>query len=387
MFNTYWTRKTLIFKKPSGTSRGVLKNKPTWFIVISLKQTQQIIAIGECSPIDGLSIDDLSKIEPELTKLCSLINHFFDTKTQHLKSDSSLPFIKHDINEKLMTFSQECLKELDEFPCIQFGLESLIYDFQSSINGQIFNTPFSQGKKNIPINGLIWMGNIDFVTQQIEDKLASGFRCLKLKIGSLNFEDECKILTQLRARFDVNQLEIRVDANGAFSPKNALEKLEKLATYHIHSIEQPIAVNQWQEMAILCEKSPIPIALDEELIGIKSLIQKEELLHSIAPAYIILKPSLLGGFSQANEWIHCATRLNIEWWATSALESNIGLNAIAQWVSSLKTNLPQGLGTGQIYRNNVPSPISIIKDTLSFNPNVAWDYNNANLIDSLADHS
>ena len=216
------------------------------------------------------------------------------------------------------------------------------------------------------------MGNKKYVVKQIEDKLNAGFRCLKLKIGSLKFDQEIEIIRSVRELFSAEELEIRVDANGAFTIEESLQKLFKLAELQVHSIEQPIMPGQIDEMARICEVSPIPVALDEELIGIKSE-NKFRLLDIIRPAFIILKPSLLGGFKPSEEWIEKAEELNIQWWITSALESNIGLNAIAQWAYSLNVTKPQGLGTGLLYRNNITSPLQVKGDVLYYNQYTNWN--------------
>lgn len=189
---------------------------------------------------------------------------------------------------------------------------------------------------------------------------------MKLKIGGIDFQEELSILDTLRKEFTVEDIELRLDANGAFSPENAMERLERLSRYNIHSIEQPIRAGQWQEMARLCERSPIPIALDEELIGFSSDASKEMLLETVRPQYIILKPALCGGFAEADRWISMAKKRNIGWWATSALESNIGLNAIAQWVARYRPTIPQGLGTGLLYTDNFPSTLRLDGDKMWF---------------------
>jgi o-succinylbenzoate synthase len=258
-----------------------------------------------------------------------------------------------------------------EFPAIQFAVESALRDVAHAELNAPFPGKFEQGK-NIPINGLIWMGDKAFMTQQIKEKIAQGFNCIKLKIGAIDFDTELQILKGIREEFSASDMEIRVDANGAFSPEEALHKLEQLATFELHSIEQPIKQGQWAEMARLCHESPLPIALDEELIGIHDTANKIEVLSFIQPQYIILKPSLIGGFTHSDEWITLAEQHGIGWWATSALESNIGLNAIAQWVSHKNTQMPQGLGTGGLFTNNINAPLVVEKGYLTYDANGTW---------------
>jgi len=239
----------------------------------------------------------------------------------------------------------------------------------------LFPSSFTLGKTAIDINGLVWMGEFDFMKRQIREKIEAGYTCIKLKIGAIEFDEELELVRNVRNEFSENDIEIRVDANGAFSPEDALGKLEQLSEYDLHSIEQPIKQGHWENMAELCEQTPLPIALDEELIGVNEFEQKKTLLRTISPHYIILKPSLVGGFQSSEEWIGIAEKNNIGWWVTSALESNIGLNAIAQWTYYLENKMPQGLGTGQLYTNNFESPLKITKGKLYFDPSTSWNLN------------
>ena len=334
----------LNFKRPSGTSRGILKIKETWFFI--LKDNGRV-GIGETGLFRGLSIDDVDHYENKLKWVC---NHI-------------------DLGLELLR------KQLYEFPSIQFGLEQAFLSLKSESSFELFPSSFTRGKKSIPINGLIWMGNKSFMKNQIQEKLKSGFSCLKMKIGALNFDAEMELLKEIRKEFSSNEIELRVDANGAFNPKNALEKLHRLSALEIHSIEQPIQQGQVQEMAELCSKAPLPIALDEELIGVFSSEQKKKLIATIAPQYIILKPSLIGGFAGSEEWINFAQQYNCGWWITSALESNVGLNAIAQFTYTLQSNLPQGLGTGGLFTNNFTSPLEVKNGTLQYDPLLNWNLN------------
>jgi L-Ala-D/L-Glu epimerase len=334
----------LNFKQPSGTSRGVLKTKETWFIIIKDYGKE---GIGECGIFKGLSIDDRPDYEEKLRWTCE------------------------NINSEL----KDLLLELLEFPSIQFGLEMALKSLESKNQFELFPSEFTKGTKSMPINGLIWMGTEDFMRKQIKEKIESGFKCIKMKIGAINFQSEVEILKSIRKEFSSNDIELRVDANGAFSPSEALEKLKILSDLDIHSIEQPIKHGQINEMTKLCEKTPLSIALDEELIGVFSKMKKEELLKTIKPQFIILKPTLVGGFQGSDEWIEIAENNHIGWWITSALESNVGLNAIAQYTYTKNNLLPQGLGTGSLFTNNFESPLQVNNGTLQYNSNKNWNFN------------
>jgi len=337
---------TLYFKFEAGTSRGVLTQKDTYFIRIWDENNPSCVGVGEANVLKGLSIDDREDFEEQLQKIIQKIEN--------------------------QTLSRYDLRHL---PAIAFAYETAQKDLQNGGKKIIFPTKFVEGLHQIPINGLIWMGKPDFMLTQIKDKIEKGFNCLKMKIGAIEFQQELDILKFIRKEFSDKDLILRVDANGAFQENEALTKLNQLAEFNIHSIEQPIAPNQWEAMHELCEKSPVPIALDEELIGVFSHTEKLELLQKIKPTYIILKPALLGGFASCEEWINIAEKLQIGWWVTSALESNIGLNAIAQWTSSLPYQGHQGLGTGQLYHNNIESPLHIETGFLSYQPQKSWQMN------------
>ena len=334
----------LNFKRPSGTSRGVLNEKETWFIVLEKDGKK---GIGECGILRGLSCDDRPDYEEKLQWTCNNI---------HLGKDL--------LWEALL-----------EFPSIQFGVEMAFQSLASETPFLLFPSDFTNGKKTILINGLVWMGNEAFMKQQIEEKLEQGFTCIKLKIGAIDFQKELDLLHFIRQHFDAKTIEIRVDANGAFSSNEALDKLNQLSGFELHSIEQPIAINQTDTMSELCKIAPIPIALDEELIGVFSLEEKEALLLKIKPQYIILKPSFVGGFRGTKEWVLLAEKYKIGWWITSALESNIGLNAIAQWTFLQQNSMPQGLGTGGLYTNNFDCPLEVFDGNLGYNKQVNWDFN------------
>ncbi|MCB0374456.1 MAG: o-succinylbenzoate synthase, partial [Sinomicrobium sp.] len=264
---------------------------------------------------------------------------------------------------------------LRDWPSIRFGVEQAFMSLQSDDPFLLFPSEFTSGAAPILINGLIWMGDEMFMKRQIEEKLNAGFSCIKMKIGAIDFNTELKLLASIRRDFSPQEIEIRVDANGAFHPAEAQEKLKRLSDLSLHSIEQPIAVRQWEAMAELCETSPLPVALDEELIGIFDTEEKENMLHAIKPHYIILKPSLIGGFKCAGEWIRLAGKNHINWWVTSALESTIGLNAIAQWTFGLKNLMPQGLGTGSLFVNNFTSPLTVKNGRLHYLCNGEWIFN------------
>ena len=313
-----------------------MTHKETWFIIIENNQKK---GVGECGILRGLSCDDRPDYEEKLAWTCENI---------HLGVD-------------------QLWEALIEFPSIQFGVEMAFQSLASENPFLLFPSSFTDGQKSIPINGLIWMGNEAFMKQQIEVKLAEGFHCLKLKIGAIDFNEELKLLGYIRQNFTPEEVEIRVDANGAFDKSEALNKLNQLSGFKLHSIEQPIQKNNTDSMSELCKSTPIPIALDEELLGVFSLEDKEQLLLKIMPQYIILKPSFLGGFRGTNEWILLAEKYNIKWWITSALESNIGLNAIAQWTFLKQNTMPQGLGTGALFTNNFDCQLEVKKGQLWFN--------------------
>lgn len=345
MLQAKYTRYVLHFKQPAGTSRGVLTEKETWFIKLWDSECPEIYGLGECALFRGLSAEDSLDYEKKLAYFCQNIN-------------TVMP------------------NEFKNWSSISFGLNTAISDLNNGGKRIIYPTSFTEGQKEIEINGLIWMGDKATMRQRIIEKLNAGFHCVKLKIGAIDFEEELDLLRYIRKQFSKEFVELRVDANGAFTPQEAPRKLEELSRYDIHSIEQPIRQGQWKEMAFLCRNTPIPIALDEELIGI-DVIGKGKLLDAIRPQYIVIKPSLLDSFSGSWEWIARARERNIGWWITSALESNIGLNAIAQWTAYLQTflptNMPQGLGTGQLYTNNFACPLEQTGSTLRFNPQVDWD--------------
>lgn len=333
----------LKFKRPSGTSRGVLTEKETWLIRISDGNRE---GFGECGILRSLSYDDQPGYEDQLQWVCENI---------HLGKD-------------------QLWKRLREFPSIQFGIEMAFKSLEAEDPFLLFTSEFTAGKDSIPINGLVWMGDKEFMKEQITQKIESGFKCIKLKIGAIDFDTEVQLLRSIRDHFSAEEIELRVDANGAFKPEEALPKLERLAKLQIHSIEQPIKQGQVNEMAEICRKTPLPIALDEELIGVLTVTEKAELIQTIKPQYAIFKPSLIGGIKGTTEWLEICNKNRVDCWITSALESNIGLNAIAQWTYTLNSSMPQGLGTGSLYTNNITSPLEVNNGTIQYNPAKNWEF-------------
>lgn len=340
MLKASYKKYVLKFHAPAITSRATMLDKETYFIKVWDESAPHIYGLGECAIFRGLSSDDTPYYEQQLDLICRNINQISISEIEHSS--------------------------------IRFGVETAINDLKNGGERIVFQSNWIKGQNPIPINGLIWMGDYSEMLGRINEKLEAGFNCIKLKIGGIDFNKEVKLLKYIRSNFSSDDLQIRLDANGAFSPENALNCLEKLSKYKIHSIEQPIKPNQWDKMALICKNSPIPIALDEELIGIDKYDIKCQLIETISPSYLILKPSLCGGFIGSEEWIKLTKNYNIGWWITSALESNIGLNAIAQWVSTLSINMPQGLGTGALYKNNIESPLEQIDDVLTYNLNKQW---------------
>ena len=340
----HYKKHILKFKRPSGTSRGVMQQKETWFIIL---EENGVYGIGECGMLRDLSIDDVPLYEEKLRWTCDNIKWGKD----------------------------KLWGELIQFPSIQFGVEQAFLSFNADNPFELFHSPFTETERSIPINGLIWMGDEGFMYEQIQQKLEEGYKCIKIKIGAIDFETEIKLLKDFRKRFSKKEIELRVDANGAFSPEEALEKLRILSSFNIHSIEQPIKQGNMLPMKMLCSETPLPIALDEELIGVFGVTEKEKLLQTVQPQYIVIKPSLVGGYRGSEEWIEIAKKHNIGWWITSALESNIGLNAISQWTYGLKNALPQGLGTGSLFTNNFESPLTVEKGYICYNRSRKWKTN------------
>ena len=335
-------------KHPAGTSRGVLHKKSTYFLCL---ESESKIYWGEAGVFPNLSPESSPDFEQNLNNLITEAN-----ANQHLPEPS----------------------ECQHLPSVAFALEQISHGFSHAHQAGrhrfcTYDTSFNRSKTGISINGLIWMGDAVFMQEQIDNKLDLGFSCLKMKIGAIDWGKEIDLLQRIRSRYSAETLTLRVDANGAFSPSDALSKLEDLSRLDIHSIEQPIRQGQWEAMATLCKQSPIPIALDEELIGVTKLEDKKDLLHTIQPQYLIFKPTLLGGFKACEDWIRLASPLSIDYWPTSALESNLGLHAIAQWAGHLNLSIPQGLGTGGMYVNNITTPLEIRGEDLWLRDTLSWD--------------
>lgn len=330
------TSKLLHFKQPAGTSRGVYRTRKSYYVTVFDTAAPSVKGVGECATLPDLSCDAMPDADYErlLRQFCNEVE-----RTGKIDYEAMRPY-----------------------PSMLFGLETALKQYERGGSLDFFDTPFGKGKEGIPINGLVWMGTFDEMFERLEEKLKAGFHCVKLKIGAIDFAKELELIKHIREAFTKDQIELRVDANGGFTSAEAMERLEALAKYDIHSIEQPIRQHQWRQMATLCQNTPLPIALDEELIGVNNLNEKQHLLDTIKPQYIILKPSLHGGMMGTREWIKLANERNIGSWITSALESNVGLNAIAQLAADIYGSniiLPQGLGTGQLFTDNIPMPLEI----------------------------
>lgn len=335
------TSKLLHFLQPAGTSRGVYNTRLSFYLKLTSDEQPDVVGVGECTTLPDLSCDAMppNEYERKLRTFC-------------------------DEYERTGVIDYEAMRA---YPSMLFGLETAVAQFNAKGSLNFFNTPFGRGEEGIPINGLVWMGTFEEMFERLEAKLKAGFRCIKIKIGAIDFDRELQLIRHIRSTFSRNDVELRVDANGGFTPEEALSRMEALVQYDIHSIEQPIKQHQWTEMARLCAATPLPIGLDEELIGVNERQKKIELLDTIRPQYIVLKPSLHGGMAGTEEWIQLARERNIGSWITSALESNVGLNAIAQLTASIYgTNIrhAQGLGTGQLFADNIEMPLKVVGDKL-----------------------
>lgn len=335
------TSKLLHFLQPAGTSRGVYNTRLSFYLKLTSDEQPDVVGVGECAALPDLSCDAMppNEYECKLRTFC-------------------------DEYERTGVIDYEAMRA---YPSMLFGLETAVAQFNAKGSLNFFDTPFGRGEEGIPINGLVWMGTFEEMFERLEAKLKAGFRCIKIKIGAIDFDRELQLIRHIRSTFSRNDVELRVDANGGFTSKEALSRMEALVQYDIHSIEQPIKQHQWAEMARLCAATPLPIGLDEELIGLNERQKKIELLDTIRPQYIVLKPSLHGGMAGTEEWIQLARERNIGSWITSALESNVGLNAIAQLTASIYgTNIrhAQGLGTGQLFADNIEMPLKVVGDKL-----------------------
>ncbi len=353
-FQLQYRRHELQFKFDARTSRGSLTTHTVYYLQLFDTENPEIMGWGEAAPLAGLSPDHKPEFEPRVAALCRTFNGQ-----------------NHSVLAELDKWFAH--QDLISWPALKFAFETALQDLKNGGKKLLYENSFSRGEAGIPINGLIWMGDEAFMQEQITQKLEQGYSTLKLKIGGLDFKTECRILAAIRQVAKPSELTIRLDANGAFKPEEALQRLETLARYHIHSIEQPIKQNQPFAMRKICAETPIPVALDEELIGVNLPAKRRGLLQYLKPQFIILKPTLVGGLADTTKWIRLAEDMDIGWWITSALESNIGLNAIAQFTGNFRNLIPQGLGTGQLYHNNIPSPLRIREGKLYSDPAGAWE--------------
>ncbi len=350
-FDWSLAERNLIFKFDAGTSRGILKNKQSVFLKLHNQKTN-LQGLGEAGPLKGLSQE-----------------FGMDLKTLiHAKLK--------DLNGDAQLIEEFIRKDFKVYSSIKFAIESAYLDACTENPYQIFRTDFFKGHQHIPINGLIWMGEYELMKEQIAQKLQEGFECIKIKIGALDIDHEMRLIHDLRKKFSKENIEIRVDANGAFKYDEAREIMKDLYKLDIHSIEQPIAANNYEDMSRLAKDSKLDIALDEELIGIREPNAKLSLLKTIKPQFIVLKPSLHGGLFESSQWIDFAKTQAIGWWITSALESNIGLNVISQFVSQYNPVIKQGLGTGKLFENNFTSPLKLSKGNISYDSSLKWDLKN-----------
>jgi o-succinylbenzoate synthase len=345
MFTATYYPYTLHFKQPAGTSRGVLRTRPVIFLRLAQAEAPARAGWGECGPVPGLSVDDRPDFEIQVAQVCASLNGGATPETL----------------------------DLSHLPALAFGLEMAWRDLQQGGDFTLYATPFCQGKMTLPTHGLIWMDSVAGLLAQIEHKVAQGFLVIKLKVGALPFAEELALLAAIRQRYPAEQITLRLDANGAFAVSEALDCLHQLARFDIEFLEQPIRPGQWAALAELCARSPIPLALDEELIGLSTPQARQTLLNTVRPQHLILKPTLLGGLQASEAWIKLAEAQGINWWINSLLESNIGLNAICQWTSALDPVRIHGLGTGQLFTNNIPSPLHLHGPGLGYNPQAAWD--------------
>lgn len=370
MYKIDISERTLHFKQPAGTSRGVYTTRHSYYLTLTSDEMPGIEGVGECATLPDLSCDAKPEYAVTLRQVCQMVEQMGRIPYDMIRAYPSITFGLEtafasffDAAKKLLEIvpaegasSSEMLKQ--KGVSVPAGMENLV---------NLFDSPFGRGEEGITINGLVWMGTYEEMLARLEEKLQAGFHCVKLKIGAIDFFKELDLIKRIRDVYTREQVELRVDANGGFLPENAMSQLEALAKYDIHSIEQPIKQHQWPRMAQLCRETPLPIALDEELIGVNVRSMKEALLDTIRPQYIILKPSLHGGIYGCNEWIQLANQRGIGSWITSALESNIGLNAIAHYAAKVygpNVEMPQGLGTGQLFTDNIPMPLEIRGDQL-----------------------
>lgn len=385
------SERTLHFKQPAGTSRGVYTTRHSYYLTLTTDLEPDVKGVGECATLPDLSCDAKPEYEQTLRQVCQMVEQMECIPYDMIRAYPSITFgletafadYFHQAELKRENFDFEknprskaklekylghpITPEIREFASMLLMMTPVSVPDWAGNLAELYHSPFAQGEEGIPINGLVWMGNYDEMYQRLEEKLKAGFHCVKLKIGAIDFHKELDLIKHIRQAFDKTQIELRVDANGGFTPENAMSRLEALAQYDIHSIEQPIKQHQWPKMAELCKQSPLPIALDEELIGVNVKSMKAALLDTIQPQYIVLKPSLHGGIYGCNEWIELAKQRGIGSWITSALESNVGLNVIAHYCAKTYgpgITFPQGLGTGQLFTDNIDMPLQIEGDKL-----------------------
>lgn len=371
MYKIEISERTLHFKQPAGTSRGVYTTRHSYYLTLTSDELPGVEGVGECATLPDLSCDAKPEYEMTLRQVCQMVEQMGRIPYDMIRAYPSITF---GLETAFASFFDAAKKFLEIVPAegassssemlkqkgvsVPAGMENLT---------ELFDSPFGRGEEGITINGLVWMGTYEEMLARLEEKLQAGFHCVKQKIGAIDFFKELDLIKRIRDVYTKEQVELRVDANGGFLPENAMSQLEALAKYDIHSIEQPIKQHQWPKMAQLCRETPLPIALDEELIGVNVRSMKQALLDTIRPQYIILKPSLHGGIYGCNEWIELANQRGIGSWITSALESNIGLNAIAHYAAKVygsNVKMPQGLGTGQLFTDNIPMPLEIRGDKL-----------------------
>ena len=371
MYKIEISERTLHFKQPAGTSRGVYTTRHSYYLTLTSDDMPGIEGVGECATLPDLSCDAKPEYEMTLRQVCQMVEQMGRIPYDMIRAYPSITF---GLETAFASFFDAAKKKLGEKKLSE-GKTSveILKEAGASVPAEmenltdLFDSPFGRGEEGITINGLVWMGTYEEMLARLEEKLQAGFHCVKLKIGAIDFFKELDLIKRIRDVYTKEQVELRVDANGGFLPENAMSQLEALAKYDIHSIEQPIKQHQWPKMAQLCRETPLPIALDEELIGVNVRSMKEALLDTIRPQYIILKPSLHGGIYGCNEWIELANQRGIGSWITSALESNIGLNAIAHYAAKVygsNVKMPQGLGTGQLFTDNIPMPLEIRGDKL-----------------------
>ena len=370
MYKIEISERTLHFKQPAGTSRGVYTTRHSYYLTLTSDELPGVEGVGECATLPDLSCDAKPEYEMTRRQVCQMVEQMGRIPYDMIRAYPSITF---GLETAFASFFDAAKKFLEIVPAEGASSSEMLKQKGVSVPAgmenltELFDSPFGRGEEGITINGLVWMGTYEEMLARLEEKLQAGFHCVKLKIGAIDFFKELDLIKRIRDVYTKEQVELRVDANGGFLPENAMSQLEALAKYDIHSIEQPIKQHQWPKMAQLCRETPLPIALDEELIGVNVRSMKQALLDTVRPQYIILKPSLHGGIYGCNEWIELANQRGIGSWITSALESNIGLNAIAHYAAKVygsNVKMPQGLGTGQLFTDNIPMPLEIRGDKL-----------------------